>query len=149
MRGINSVMQATLTNGNYLTACYARLYKRRRMLAVVSAGHPPFIQVSNGKATTVSVESDPLGVFGSVVLQKCEVNVKLGDRFFLYTDGLIEGSVFLGGCRQAGLERLRNACEQRHSVPLQEAVHAIVEDVKQAGQSVEDDLLLMGVEIRT
>jgi len=49
MRGINSMMHATLTNGNYLTACYARLYKRRRMLAVVSAGHPPSFMYRMGR----------------------------------------------------------------------------------------------------
>jgi phosphoserine phosphatase RsbU/P len=147
MRGINAVMHATLTNGNYLTACYARLYKRRRMLAVVSAGHPPFIHVANGKATSVRVESDPLGVFGSVVLQKREVNVSSGDRFFLYTDGLIESAQSPGGGRQAGLEQLREACEHRHGLALDEAVHAIVGDLKQAGQPAEDDLLL-GVEVK-
>jgi sigma-B regulation protein RsbU (phosphoserine phosphatase) len=94
------------------------------------------------------VESDPLGVFGSVVLQKREVNVSSGDRFYLYTDGLIESAQSPGGGRKAGLEQLRESCECRHGLPLEEAVHTIVEDLKQAGQPAEDDLLLLGVEVK-
>lgn len=95
------------------------------------------------------MESDPLGVFGSVVLQKREVHVKQGDRFFLYTDGLIETSGSPAGGRPSGLERLREACERRHGTPLEDAVHAIVGDVKPSGQAAGDDLLLLGVEVRT
>jgi sigma-B regulation protein RsbU (phosphoserine phosphatase) len=149
MQEINSVMRETLHDDHYLTACYVRLHRRELRLSVVSAGHPPLIRVSrDGQGETVAVEGDPLGVFGSGVFERREINVQAGDRFYLYTDGLIEnhGS---GGCGRApGLGCLLAACGRRHALPLDQAVRAIVEDVKPEGRTRDDDLLLLGVEVR-
>jgi len=82
MRNMNAAMRATLSDGRYMTACYARLSHRN--LSVVSAGHSPLILVSDqGQARFANIESDPLGVFGAVVFEKQEINVKPGDRFYL------------------------------------------------------------------
>ena len=149
MRGINAVMHSTLHDEQYLTACYARLYKRRHTLSVVSAGHPPLIHVSAaGQAGTVAVESDPLGIFGAVVLQKQDIRMQPGDRFFLYTDGLIERRNLPAGGRAAGVELLRQACERCHGMPLAEAVSTVSERIRPAAEPSGDDLLLLGVEIR-
>ncbi|HTS74988.1 MAG TPA: fused response regulator/phosphatase [Bryobacteraceae bacterium] len=147
MRQINSAMHATLSDGHYITACYARLSPDRRRVAVVSAGHLPPVFVSDGEAKPAALASDPLGVFGSVVLHKQELEVRRGDRFYLYTDGLVEDGAMPGGGRTSGLERLRAACGRRHGLDLESAVSAIVADVKPEGSG--DDLLLLGVEVRS
>ena len=54
------------------------------------------------------MDSDPLGIFSSLVIQRKEVQVSPGDRFYLYTDGLIESSP--GGGRGEGLDRLVASC---------------------------------------
>jgi hypothetical protein len=36
---------------------------------------------------------DPLGIFSAAVLQPKDLNLASGDRFFLYTDGLIEATL--------------------------------------------------------
>ena len=149
MRNMNSVLLTTMDEGRYLTACYARLSGNRRKLTVISAGHPPMVLVSpGGEGRLVEVSSDPLGVFGSVVLHKQDVEVKPGDRFYLYTDGLIEDSSLPGGGRSVGLNRLRAACARYHDLSLDSGVHAIVSELKPSDGPVEDDLLLMGVEVR-
>jgi sigma-B regulation protein RsbU (phosphoserine phosphatase) len=148
MQGINSVMRSTIQDGQYLTACYVRYYQRRKLLSFVSAGHPAPIHVdADGKSTVFAVESDPLGVFESVTLDKREISLHPGDRFYLYTDGLIEDHSLPGGGRGLGLERLRGACERRHPLPLPEAVNAITGDVRPADQPADDDLLLLAVEV--
>lgn len=150
MRGINSVMQSTVNDGQYLTACYARYYQRRNLLSFVSAGHPAPILVSpGGHFRTFTVQSDPLGVFGSVILETREIPLDAGGRFYLFTDGLVEDAGLPGGGRKAGVERLGKACERRHRLPLAEAVNAIAEDVRLAGEPAQDDLLLLAVEVRT
>lgn len=149
MRGINSVMRATIQGGQYLTACYVRYYQRKKLLSMVSAGHPAPIHVAaGGKSTAFPVESDPLGVFESVILEKREIPLEPGDRFYLYTDGLIEDPHLPGGGREWGLEQLRRACERRHCLPLPEAVNAITGDVRPVEEAADDDLLLLGVEVR-
>jgi len=144
MRGVDSVMGQMLGEEQYLTACYARLNRQTRRLTVIGAGHPPLILVSSaGVPQTVSLDSDPLGMFGAAILQRKELRVASGDRFFMYTDGLIESSP--GASRREGLERLVDACVRHRKLPLAESVAGIVDEVGR--QTAEDDLLLLAAEV--
>ena len=145
MRGVDAVMRQMLGEEQYLTACYAHLNRRAQRLSVVSAGHPPVIVVSaSGKAQTLEMDSDPLGIFSSLVLQRKDVKVSAGDRFFLYTDGMIESAP--GGGRKTGLQSLIESCVSYRTDPLSDAVSMIARD--QTGAKVaEDDFLLLAVEV--
>jgi len=145
MRGVNSVMGQMLGAEQYLTACYARVNRKSRRLTVVSAGHPPLILVSqSGGARIVELESDPLGMFGSAILQRADLSISNGDRLFIYSDGLIETTP---GARRDGLERLVEACVRHRGAPLREAPATIVNDVRRHGSPAEDDLLLLAAEV--
>jgi sigma-B regulation protein RsbU (phosphoserine phosphatase) len=112
----------------------------------VSAGHPPVIVVSAaGLAQTLEMDSDPLGIFSALVIQRREIKVSPLDRFYLYTDGLIEASP--GGKRAEGLERLVDSCLRHRKDLLADAVASIAADIWGAGAIVKDDLLLMAVEV--
>jgi sigma-B regulation protein RsbU (phosphoserine phosphatase) len=130
----------------YLTACYANLNRRTGRLAVVSAGHPPLILVSaSGQAQTLEMDSDPLGIFSSLVIKRKEVQVSTGDRFYLYTDGFIESSP--GGGREEGLDRLVALCVLHRSDSLAESAAKIAADLPVQAAGVLDDLLLLAVEV--
>jgi len=145
MRGIGAVMRQIFDEEQYLTACYARLNRHTGRLAVVSAGHPPLVVArSGGETRTIELESEPLGIFSSQVLQRKEVRVMPGDRFFLYTDGLIEQSP--GGGRQEGMRRLREACGRHRQTPIREAARSIADELRPENGKAADDLLLLAVE---
>jgi len=147
LRHVDTIMRPILGTEQYLTACYARLNRRTGRLSVVSAGHPPLILVSaSGPAQAVQVDSDPLGVFSAAVLQRKDMRVAPGDRFFLYTDGLIESSP--GGGRREGLESLMDACARHRAAPLAEATGEIAGELRREGRVVTDDVLLLAVEVR-
>jgi len=146
MRGVDSVMRQILGEEQYLTACYVHLNRRTSRLSVVSAGHPPLIVVTAaGEVQTLEMDGDPLGMFSSVVLQHKEIRVSRGDRFFLYTDGLIECS--LGGRRRDGISRLVYSCVHHRKYSLTEAVSTIAGEIQSGAESINDDLLLLGVEV--
>lgn len=146
LRGIDAVMRQMLGEEQYLTACYANLNRRTGRLSVVSAGHPPVIVVSaSGQAQTLQMDSDPLGIFSALVIQRKEVRVSQGDRFYLYTDGLIESAP--GGGRGDGLHRLVESCVHHRTDPLQQASSAIAADTQSGTVSAQDDLLLLAVEV--
>jgi len=145
MRSVDSVMRQMMGEEQYLTACYARLNRQTRRLSVISAGHPPLILVgASGQAQVVKMDSDPLGVFSSAVLTRKDLKVSRGDRFFLYSDGLIESGP--GGGRRDGLEQLVDACVRHRMAPLAEAAAAIAGELRPEAGKVEDDLLLLAVE---
>ncbi len=146
LRGIDAVMRQMLGDEQYLTACYAHLNRRTKKLVVVSAGHPPVIVVTGaGLAQTLEMDSDPLGIFSALVIQRREIRVSPLDRFYLYTDGLIETSP--GGQRGEGLARLVDSCLRRRKDPLADAVASIAADIWGAGAVPKDDLLLLAVEV--
>jgi sigma-B regulation protein RsbU (phosphoserine phosphatase) len=145
MRGVDAVMRQMLGDEQYLTACYAHLNRSTKRLSVVSAGHPPLLIVSaSGKAQAIEMNSDPLGIFSSLVLQRRDVTVAAGDRLFLYTDGFIESSP--GGGRDEGQRRLIDSCILHRQDSLKEAVPAIAADIRGAG-TINDDLLLMAIDV--
>ena len=145
MRSVDSVMRQMMGEEQYLTACYARLNRHTRRLSVISAGHPPLILVgASGQAQVAKMDSDPLGVFSSAVLTRKDLRVSRGDRFFLYSDGLIESGA--GGGRRDGLEQLVNACVRHRTLPLAEAAAAIAGELRPEAGKVDDDLLLLAVE---
>jgi phosphoserine phosphatase RsbU/P len=86
-----------------------------------------------------------LGVFGAAILRRQDLRVSNGDRFFLYTDGLIESSP--GGSRRKGVDRLVDACVRHRAAPLGEAVDRIVRELRPQTQAAEDDLLLLAAEV--
>jgi sigma-B regulation protein RsbU (phosphoserine phosphatase) len=146
MHGVDAVMGQMLGEEQYLTACYARLNRPTRRLTVVGAGHPPLILVSRaGMPQTIEMESDPLGMFGTATLHRRDLRVSAGDRFFLYSDGLIESSP--GGGRREGLERLVEACIRHRAAPLAESAASIVHDICPEESAVQDDLLLLAAEV--
>ena len=147
LRHVDSVMRQMLGEEQYLTACYARLNRTSGRLSVVSAGHPPLILVSaSGAAQAVEMDTDPLGIFSAAVLQCKDLRVAPGDRFFMYTDGLIESSP--GAGRRAGLERLIGACVRHRSAPLAEVAGNIAVELAREARMAADDVLLMAVEVR-
>jgi len=146
MRGVDAVMRQLLGVEQYLTAAYARLNRRTRRLTVVSAGHPPLIAVSaSGLARTLDMDSDPLGLFGSLTLQRREIRVAAGDRFYLFSDGLIEGEP--GGRRRMGLEKLVQACVEFGSLSIEDCVSRVAGEMGEGTDPATDDLLLLGVEV--
>ena len=146
MRGIDSVMREILGQEQYLTACYAEWNRSTGRLSVVSAGHPPMILIrESGEAQTLEMDSNPLGMFSSLVLQRRDLYVSPGDRFFLYTDGLIECSPGRG--RAEGIGRLIRSCTDNRALALGDTVARVALDIQSGAGAVSDDLLLLGVQV--
>ncbi len=146
MRMINHVLCDILPDGKYLTACYARLNRREKSVTLVNAGHPPAFYVPfDREAELIQLEGDILGMFEDVAFGSVEMQVKSGDRFFLFTDGLIETSgdlVWTGG-----LQGLREASDLIRNCSVSEAVGRL-KDIMMGDQAApEDDVVVLGFEV--
>lgn len=146
---INDILRDMLRDGQFLTACYAQLNRARGCLTLAGAAHAPAVLVrGDGQAEVVETIGDVLGVFESVVLESRELRVRPKDRLYLPTDGLLdlsEPASGQGDRRARALARLRTACAEAASRPLDEAVESVVAAC--AAPSPADDILLLGVEV--
>jgi phosphoserine phosphatase RsbU/P len=146
LTSMNGTLCKILPDGVFFTIIYARLNRRSGQLTLVNAGHPPAIILYKDKgkeSVAVARQSgDVIGPFPNPTFDVTELTLSAGDRFLLYSDGLVEA----GGDIEQGIGRLVNACAVRRAEPLKSAVENIAADV--LGElEANDDVLLMGVEV--
>ncbi len=141
---MNRVLRRILPEGVFFTLIYARLNRQNGQLSLINAGHPPVIAITgDGKeAVVLRQEGDVVGVFADATFDALEFTMRTGDRFFLYSDGLIE----IGGIGEKGLRRLIGACTALRGISLENMVQSVVREVT-GGIAPQDDIVLLGVEV--
>lgn len=148
LKNINNILCTMMTDGNHLTASYVRLNRSRRQLEIVNAGHTPVLHVSvDGQTDVLETSGDVLGAFGNVHFDSVIKTVSDGDRFFMYSDGLIEGFGENKKSRPEGLDLLSRACQASMGLPIQDAVTRIYSELLPGEAVLEDDVVLLGVEV--
>ncbi len=92
--------------GHFMTLFAAYYRPDLRTLSFLSAGHPPLLQ-RRGDAVIALGEGDqiPLGVLRDYEYRNNLYDVRNGDFFVLYTDGIVEARDARG--QEFGIERLR------------------------------------------
>ncbi len=147
MKMINDVLVEILPENKYLTACYARLNRTTGNLCIISAGHPPVVHVpAAGEPELIHVDGDILGMFKDARFGVHRRRLSPGDRFFVYSDGLVE-SVRQKITWTTGAEGLLAKFKEIRKVPLLEAPLAIVQSLFPDGADPEDDIVVLGVEV--
>lgn len=110
---------------------------------VVVAGHPPVFRfiAAEDRWEEVGGESLPLGILPAEPFPSRTFDLGPGDALAIYTDGLTEAADARG--RQLGISGLREVVARRMSVNLPAARRAIVEDVRSARRSEDDQTLVL------
>jgi Serine phosphatase RsbU, regulator of sigma subunit len=76
---------------NYITAAYALIDTKNKTLTVSSAGHwPPLLIQKNGTIYNNWPKGFPVGWVEDNKYEESTTNYTTGDKFLLYTDGIIE-----------------------------------------------------------
>ncbi|MBU1169919.1 MAG: fused response regulator/phosphatase [Proteobacteria bacterium] len=144
---INDVLVEILPPGKYLTACYARLNRKTRQMRVICAGHPPVCYVPvTGQARILEMEGDVIGIFKNVLFGQETLIVNPGDRFYMYTDGLIE-STDKKIVWSEGADRMLAACQSAHDVPISKAPEKITQLLCPDLSKLEDDIVILAIEV--
>ena len=144
MNIMNGVLCELMKPAQYLTACYAELNRDNNRIKVVNMGHPPlFVIQKNGEVVKVGKNGDILGVFEDALYNEVSIDLLPGDRFILYTDGLIEGdSVW-----SAYVPELKEILQKNRDYDRDEFIEKILHDSEKLRGSVTDDIMLLVVDI--
>jgi sigma-B regulation protein RsbU (phosphoserine phosphatase) len=146
LRAVGGILREILGEEQYVTACYAVLNHSTGRLSLVSAGHPPALLMRQGEPVEfVAINSDPLGIFQTAVLQRRDFKLKPGDRFLLYSDGVIEAQS--GGRRSDGQEILAAAAERYRTGNLDADLKALRREVLPSVGA--DDVVLLLAEVKS
>jgi sigma-B regulation protein RsbU (phosphoserine phosphatase) len=147
MKMINDVLVEILPEGKYLTACYLHLNRTTKKLTIINAGHPPVIFIPRGgKPGLIKTEGDVLGIFKDAHFGSRVVDVSGGDRFFAYSDGLVESArdriTWVNGA-----DGLLEAYRHIANVAYDKAPMALVNYLYGPKFLPEDDIVVLCVEV--
>ena len=109
LRRLDQSVSAKATDGRYLTALFAFVTTAPGVITLRLAlgGHPqPFVLRADGSIEAVGVEGGALGLFPDPSLTDIELQLRPGDTFVAYSDGVTEarrGDEQFGGMRLSQL----------------------------------------------
>lgn len=140
----------------FLTLAYAVLDTRRHRLELASCAHPaPLLLRADGTLEQPDLPAHPLGLFptGQAQFATWGAELRPGDRLLLYSDGLTEAPGHAGHgddgvLEHFGNERLRAAWSAAGSLPLEDALTAVMDALAgwRGTGRLADDITLLAVE---
>jgi sigma-B regulation protein RsbU (phosphoserine phosphatase) len=91
LAGLNQALCGKFQH-NFVTAAYVYLDLEKKIMKYGGAGHPPVLlwRKSTGTASEVLENGLVMGQFEEATYDSLELSIEAGDRFVLYTDGILE-----------------------------------------------------------
>ncbi|MCC5815958.1 MAG: SpoIIE family protein phosphatase [Leptospira sp.] len=144
MKGINRSLFNIIGN-NFVTASLARINITNRMVKFVTAGHPPFYLVSNGKTIPHHSKGRPLGLFEDFDIPIQSFQAEERDMLFFYTDGIIETSNITGEFYEE--ERLESFLSRYYTLDPHDILDALSQELRGflGDNKFEDDITALAV----
>ncbi len=145
---LDQMVRDTTEKRMFITLAYALFDLKARQLVLASAGHPPPIILRNGVASIPMIESPPLGTQLPHTFVERSIDLELGDRIVLYTDGLTEmtsddGEMY-GEDRLAA--RIARIAPEHNARAVREAVLTDVWNYKGNDEQM-DDVTLVSIKL--
>jgi len=143
MAGLNSVLSGKL-QGQFVTAAYLFVDLENGTAQYSAAGHPPMLHYRASEKTVDDVVENGLilGIMPFASYESRPISFKRGDRFLLYTDGVVEAA---RGEEEFGRDRLEKLLSSTSDA---EAIcHSVSSEVSAWSNGVAgDDITVLAVE---
>lgn len=142
----NEVIQPDIRRGMFVTMFYAVLDSSLHRLECANAGHNPAYKVKvDGSIDEIGPEGIALGLVPAqqFFVDELTVPIEPGELIAFYTDGVTEA--MNGDSQEYGDDRFKESLARVRDLPLNEAMQALLADVKAfvAGAPPHDDITLV------
>lgn len=147
LRGLNRILSGQ-PRDQFVTAAYLFIDTENRKALYSAAGHPPLLHARDGKLNRIESNGVVFGVMPEPDYPVCEVTVRVGDRFVLYTDGVIEPEDSKGN--SFGECKLEQVVHNAESCPPSELVNQLLSEIRDwqpASLAQQDDITLVVVDV--
>jgi phosphoserine phosphatase RsbU/P len=136
LREMNAALYGS-THGEMITVAYLYLEAEGPHMCYAAAGHPAMLLLREGSVTEISENGLPLAAAALGSYQEKRLAMKAGDRFFLYTDGLVEARNNAG--EMFGEDRLNESLAATTALTTEAAVAQIMAAVERWSAEPDDD----------
>lgn len=132
-------------NPHFITMIYGLLELSTGKIRYACAGHPgPILVTSEGAPRIVDGGSPPVGLMPDMEFEELELQLNVGDRIYIHSDGLNEQRDRNG--HEFGRERLRDSLASSSDIAMKSAESAIVCINTWSGPEViGDDLSILAI----
>lgn len=147
LRGLNRALFPQL-HGQLVSAAYLWLDTGKNKALYSAAGHPPLVRWRNGGLERIESNGLMFGVIEDPDYPVCDLSIQSGDRFLLYTDGLIEPENAEGdpfGDRQ--LEEVLRENQSRRPSELSDQLLAAIRLWQPAALEQMDDITVVVIDM--
>jgi len=145
---LNTLYPMEDSGGHFFTLLYGVLDTHTRQFRFVSAGHPgPIVVRPDAPPESIEAFGLPIGVDDDPEYEETVVELHPGQRLYVYSDGLEEE--MNAAHEQFGQERLRAAMAAGRSMPLDQSVESLIQQVIawRGDGHLKDDVSILAVEI--
>ena len=151
--GINQIMCGKLES-DFVTAGYLFMDTENQTARYAGAGHPPLLlwRESDQKIYEYREKGIVLGQFEDARYQNIELSLKSGDRFILYTDGIIEATNAAGDL--FGWSHFKEFITAHASLSVGKFADGLIQRIsnwsgKHTDEALDDDLTLVVADFKT
>jgi len=153
LSGINQILCGKLES-DFVTAGYLFIDTENQIAAYAGAGHPPLFlwRGSEQKIYEYRQKGIILGQFEDTRYRNIELNLMAGDRFILYTDGVIESANSAGDF--FGWSRFKEFIASHGNLAAENFADALIQHIsswsgKHLDDALDDDLTLIVADFKT
>jgi phosphoserine phosphatase RsbU/P len=147
IRGLNRILSGQL-RGQLISAAYLWLDTHTGNGLYSAAGHPPLLCWRKGKLERIESNGLLIGILKDSDYPVCEVSLNSGDRFLLYTDGVVEPENGAGD--SFGDQKLEEVIRQNQSRSPSELSEDLLSEIRRwqpASLSQQDDITLIIIDV--
>jgi len=143
LKSVNQLFYENTTESSYATLFFSQYDDQTRTLHYANCGHYPALLLSKDNTLEqLNSTGTVLGLFEEWDCSMQERQLAPGDVLALYTDGITES--FDDAGEEFGEQRLLEALRQNRDRPIQEAVSAIIDEVRRfSSLEQHDDITLI------
>jgi sigma-B regulation protein RsbU (phosphoserine phosphatase) len=150
LAGLNQALCGKFQH-NFVTAAYVYVDLEKNIMKYGGAGHPPLLlwRKSTGSASQLLENGLVMGQFEEATYDSLQVPIEAGDRFVLYTDGILETSN--PAQEEFGTGRFMQFMETNNRLPAGPFADALLLELARwleqpPGEGHKDDISLLAVD---
>lgn len=147
---MGNILAQTVCTDSYLTAAALLLNRRSLKAEYTCAGHPPIVYIPDeGACRLLESRNPPIGIGEEMTYHTESMDVFHGDKFILFTDGLVELPDKTSGKTQAwtdGVGALLGHAEKIRKLPLEEIPEALLKSTAGSAKA-DDDIAILVVSV--